>query len=277
MPPSESPLSPSRFIYERRPFRSELGNEDMDSDGPPPSRDGPDAPQDHFRYFPAQRHDREQFANAIPPGAAPYARDIAPRERAVGLDDDGTMASLFINDNEPEHGAQALNIPEIRSAVTRYVHGICLGVSQDFIQQFRYNIERRRVEAQGPEPRRFADRIAGFDETARSLYRGAHATPSLMTNTTTICSILWARGNALQMLSPSSVFAAVEGMRGLNAAGEDVARIFDMASLWEDVDEMELRDVLRRGMEYCGRLEYMESHEDLYNMGYWLFGEPWVG
>ncbi|KAH7274211.1 hypothetical protein B0J15DRAFT_589436 [Fusarium solani] len=270
-----SPESPSRFIYERNPSMSERRDESTNLSSYPssiqPSEDWPDSPEYYDRFSPTLlHHGHGPFADGIPReahiAAGPHSRDVTPYEQSSERDDTSTVMSLFSDNGVPGHVAYALNDPGFRCFVARQVHDICLGVSQDFIQGFRHNIEQRLSELQHNESRRFSDRISIFDETARSLYRSTHVTASLMTNTTGICSILWARGNALQMLSPESVSRALENMSVVNTAAEDIARVFDIVLERGDVHEAEARNVLQAGMAFCEILEYPGNGEDLENL-----------
>ncbi|KAJ4317596.1 hypothetical protein N0V84_007266 [Fusarium piperis] len=259
------PLSPSRFIYERSASMAELRGEDTDLDSYPPSippsEDEPGTPEDYDRFSPAHGHDHARFAG--PMTAEPYSRDVTPYERESEQSDTTTMSFRFTEDSVPENVAHALNNPGFRCLTTRQVHDICLEVSQDYIQNFRYNIEQRLPEPQGNVSGRFTDRVSIFDEMARSLYRSIHVTASLMANTTLICSIIWVRGNALQMLSPESVSRALDDMSAVNAAAEDIAAILGIASRRGDVQEADVRNALHAGMEYCERLGYLDNCEDL--------------
>lgn len=250
---------------------ADLGDDDTDISSYlssiPPSEDRPDTPEDYHPFFPGHGHDHAQFADRVPQAtrmaAGPYAGDVTPYEEDSEQDDTSTMTSLSADESVPGHVAQALNNPGFRCLTAQEVHNICVGVSRDFIQNFRYNIEQRLSESLGNAPRRFPDHVSISDETARSLYRSTHLTASLTANTTAICSILWARGNALQMLHPESVSRALDDMSTVNAAAEDIATLYDITLRREDVQELEVRNVLQAGMEFCERLGYSGSREDL--------------
>ncbi|KAI8718949.1 hypothetical protein NCS52_00675100 [Fusarium sp. LHS14.1] len=269
-----SPESPSRFIYERNRSMSEPTDDNTDLSSylssTQPSEDWPDSPEYYDRFSPPQYHGHGPFADAIPREAhmarGPYSRDVTPHDQSSERDDTHTVTSLFSEDSMPEHVAHALNDPEFRCFAARQVHDICLGVSEDFIENFRYNIEQRLSEVQQNESRRFPDRISIFDETALSLYRSTHATASLTTNTTGICSILWARGNALQMLSPESVSKALDDMNVVNTAAENIARVFDIVLERGDVHKAEARNSLEAGMAFCARLEYLDNRDEVENL-----------
>ncbi|RTE73351.1 hypothetical protein BHE90_012230 [Fusarium euwallaceae] len=267
MPRPESPRSPSRFIYERSPS---ILRRDDNPPSIPPSEDRYDTPEYYDRFSPAQHYDHPQFANHIPHEArmevGPYSRDVTPYEQ-MSEADTSTVMSLFTDDGVPEHIVHTLNDRRFRYFAARHVHDLCLGVSQDFIQNFRCNIEQRLSEPQGNESGRFPGRISIFDETARSLYRSIRVTASLTTNTTGICSILWARGNALQMLSPESVSKALDEMRVVNEAAEDIVRIFNIALERGNIHEGEVINVRQAGMVFCERLGYRGNRADLEN---WL-------
>lgn len=68
------------------------------------------------------------------------------------------------------------------------------------------------------------------------------------------------------MLSPESVSRALEDMSVVNAAAEDIARMFDVALDQGDVHEQEARNVLHAGMAFCEILEYPGNREDLENL-----------
>ncbi|EEU47827.1 uncharacterized protein NECHADRAFT_74795 [Fusarium vanettenii 77-13-4] len=269
-----SPESPSRFIYGRNRSMSEPTDDNTDLSSylssTQPSEDWPDSPEYYDRFSPSQHHDYGPFANAIPREAhmagGPHSRDVTPYDQSSERDDTHAVTSLFSEDSVPEHVAHALNDPEFRCFAARQVHDICLGVSQDFIENFRYNIEQRLSEFQQNETRRFPGRVSIFDETARTLYRSTHATASLRTNTAGICSILWARGNALQMLSPESVSRALDGMSVVNTTAEDIARAFDIVLERGDLHKADARNILEAGMAFCERLEYLDKREEVENL-----------
>ncbi|RSL52826.1 hypothetical protein CEP54_010697 [Fusarium duplospermum] len=267
MPRPESPRSPSRFIYERSPS---ILRRDDNPPSIPPSEDGSGTPEYYDRFSPAQHYGHPQFASHVPHEtrmeAGPYPRDVTPNEQ-ISEDGTNTMMYLFTDDGVPEHVAHALNDRRFRYFAARHVHDLCLGVSQDFIQDFRRNIEQRLSEHQENESGRFPGRFSIFDHTALSLYRRTHVTDSLTTNTTGICSILWARGSALQMLSPGSVSKALDEMRVVNEAAEDIVRISDIVLQRGNIHEEEVMNVRQAGMMFCERLGYRSNREDLEN---WL-------
>ncbi|KAL2685358.1 hypothetical protein Neosp_006456 [[Neocosmospora] mangrovei] len=160
-----SPESPSRFIYERNRSMSKQTDDNTDLNSylssTQPSEDWPDSPEYYDRFSPSQHHDYGPFADAIPREAhmvgGPDSRDVTPYDQSSERDDTNTVTSLSSDDGVPEHVAHALNDPEFRCFAARQVHDICLGISQDFIENFRYNIEQRLSEVQQNESRRFPD------------------------------------------------------------------------------------------------------------------------
>ena len=184
-----------------------------------------------------------------------------------------SMEMSLVRDDEHREDLVAVGIAES-------VDRICLQASQEFIGDFRCNIEIHRPDSihgspSTPSPTSTSSTqqgSSGGDSLLSWAYRHARATNSLRANISTVSNIFWAQGNHCQAWCPTSESDAANDMSCIIEAAKNLMAAQHRPN-YESATWM--KGVLRDGMELCRCLRQHRGRAEIKRLGVEYFGADW--